>query len=240
MIGEGDARFRDERMPAKEALKKAGLEPIVLAAKEGTALINGTQVSTALALSGLFGAHRALQNALIAGALSTDAVMSSTAPFHDEIHLLRGHRGQRDAARTLRTLLTDSNIRQSHLEDDTRVQDPYCIRCQPQVTGAALDLIRQVLIHFFPHYQSTNKNVPKEIITHRCHRCYENTKFFINFEECLYLYTSRVKLSSGTDYQKRFHSISVIFTGSLFSIHFFLQFSFDSRWQRHCASKRMR
>lgn len=148
MIGEGEARFRDERMSAKEAFKRAGLEPIVLAAKEGTALINGTQVSTALALAGLFGAHRALQNALIAGALSSDAVMSSTAPFHDEIHKLRGHQGQRDAAQTLQSLLTDSVIRQSHLEGDNRVQDPYCIRCQPQVVGAALDLIRQVLIAF--------------------------------------------------------------------------------------------
>lgn len=144
MIGEGQARWRGELMSSIKALSKAGLKPIELAAKEGTALINGTQVSTALALSGLFGAHRAIQNALIAGALSSDAVMSSTAPFHDEIHQLRGHQGQRDAAQTLRHLLTDSCIRQSHLDNDYRVQDPYCIRCQPQVVGAALDLIRQV------------------------------------------------------------------------------------------------
>ena len=148
MIGEGEACWRDKRMSGADALAKAGLKPIVLAAKEGTALINGTQVSTALALAGLFGAHRALQNALIAGALSTDAVMSSTAPFHDEIHQLRGHQGQRDAAHTLQRLLTDSGIRQSHLDNDNRVQDPYCIRCQPQVVGAALDLIRQVVILF--------------------------------------------------------------------------------------------
>lgn len=157
MIGEGQARWRDERMPAAEALAKAGLEPVELAAKEGTALINGTQVSTALALAALFGAHRALQNALIAGALSTDAVMSSTAPFHDEIHQLRGHQGQRDAAQTLRALLTDSIIRQSHLDNDIRVQDPYCIRCQPQVVGAALDLIRQV-IFFFIQIKCARKN----------------------------------------------------------------------------------
>lgn len=212
MIGEGDVRYRDERMPAKEALKKAGLEPLVLAAKEGTALINGTQVSTALALAGLFGAHRALQNALIAGALSTDAVMSSTAPFHDEIHQLRGHRGQRDAARTLQTLLTDSNIRQSHLEDDNRVQDPYCIRCQPQVVGAALDLIRQVLIYLFFHsfkfdYHSINKNVLKELIAGFV--VVMKTRNVINFKECLHshsIYTSKKKkkLSRVNDNQKRF------------------------------------
>ncbi|NDL62156.1 histidine ammonia-lyase [Acerihabitans arboris] len=144
MIGEGDAWLRGQRMPAAQALERAGLQPIVLAAKEGLALINGTQVSTALALKGLFGAHRALQSALISGALATDAVMGSTAPFHDEIHQLRGHQGQIDAARTLNLLLRESGIRQSHLDNDSRVQDPYCIRCQPQVDGAALDLIRQV------------------------------------------------------------------------------------------------
>ena len=93
MIGEGEAFFAGERMPAAEALRKAGLEPVVLAAKEGLALINGTQVSTALALAGLFRAHRAAQSALVTGALSTDAAMGSSAPFHPEIHTLRGHRG---------------------------------------------------------------------------------------------------------------------------------------------------
>ncbi len=132
------------RTPAeREGTQKAGLKPVVLAAKEGLALINGTQTSTALALAGLFRAHRAAQTALITGALSTDAAMGSDAPFHEEIHTLRGHKGQIDAGRALRALLEGSVIRQSHLEGDQRVQDPYCIRCQPQVDGACLDILRQ-------------------------------------------------------------------------------------------------
>lgn len=143
MIGEGEAFYQGERLPSAEALKKAGLKPVVLAAKEGLALINGTQTSTALALAGLFRAHRALQAALITGALSTDAAMGSTAPFHPDIHTLRGHQGQIDTAAALRNLLAGSVIRESHLEGDQRVQDPYCIRCQPQVDGACLDILRQ-------------------------------------------------------------------------------------------------
>jgi histidine ammonia-lyase len=142
MIGVGAVEFAGKRMPAEAALAKAGLKPVVLAAKEGLALINGTQVSTALALAGLFRAHRAGQSALITGALSTDAAMGSSAPFHAEIHKLRGHRGQIDTAAALRALLKGSEIRDSHLEGDERVQDPYCIRCQPQVDGAALDVLR--------------------------------------------------------------------------------------------------
>jgi histidine ammonia-lyase len=143
MIGEGEAWYQGERMPGRAALEKAGLQPVVLAAKEGLALINGTQVSTALALAGLFRAHRAARSALITGALSTDAAMGSSAPFHAEIHELRGHRGQIDTAAALRALLAGSEIRDSHLEGDERVQDPYCIRCQPQVDGACLDILRQ-------------------------------------------------------------------------------------------------
>lgn len=143
MMGEGEATFAGTRMPAAEALNRAGLAPVVLAAKEGLALINGTQVSTALALAGLFRAHRASRAALVTGALSTDAAMGSTAPFHPEIHALRGHKGQADAGAALRALLHGSGIRQSHLAGDERVQDPYCIRCQPQVAGACLDLLRQ-------------------------------------------------------------------------------------------------
>lgn len=143
MIGEGEAFYQGERLPSADALKKAGLKPVVLAAKEGLALINGTQTSTALALAGLFRAHRALQAALITGALSTDAAMGSTAPFHPDIHTLRGHQGQIDTAAALRNLLSGSVIRESHLEGDQRVQDPYCIRCQPQVDGACLDILRQ-------------------------------------------------------------------------------------------------
>jgi len=142
MMGVGEVICDGELMPAAAGLGHAGLDPIVLHAKEGLALINGTQVSTALALAGLFRAHRAAQSALITGALSTDAAMGSSAPFHAEIHELRGHRGQIDTAAALRALLKGSEIRDSHLEGDERVQDPYCIRCQPQVDGACLDLLR--------------------------------------------------------------------------------------------------
>jgi histidine ammonia-lyase len=142
MMGEGEAFFAGQRLSGAEALARAGLTPVVLAAKEGLALINGTQTSTALALAGLFRAHRAGQAALITGAMSTDAAMGSSAPFHPDIHTLRGHKGQIDTAAALRALLAGSVIRQSHLEGDERVQDPYCIRCQPQVDGACLDLLR--------------------------------------------------------------------------------------------------
>lgn len=142
MIGEGEAWFEGQRLPSSIALERAGLAPVVLAAKEGLALINGTQTSTALALAGLFRAIRAFQASLVTGALSSDAAMASTVPFHAEIHELRGHRGQIDVARALLALLAGSQIRESHMKDDPRVQDPYCLRCQPQVAGACLDLLR--------------------------------------------------------------------------------------------------
>ena len=143
MMGEGEAFFAGERLPAAEALNRAGLKPIVFQAKEGIALINGTQVSTALALAGLFRAHRALKASLVTGAMSTDAAMGSPTPFHPDIHSLRGHKGQIDVGAALRMLLEGSEIRESHVEGDSRVQDPYCIRCQPQVAGACLDVLRQ-------------------------------------------------------------------------------------------------
>ena len=143
MIGEGEAFVGGARLPGAEALAQVGLKPVVLAAKEGLALINGTQVSTALALAGLFRAERALRAAIVTGALSTDAAMGSTAPFSEEIHTLRGHPGQIEVARSLRGLLESSQIRDSHVTGDERVQDPYCIRCHPQVAGAALDILRQ-------------------------------------------------------------------------------------------------
>ncbi len=146
MIGEGEAVFGGEVLPGGDALNRAGLEPVVLGAKEGLALINGTQFSTAFALAGLFGAWRAAQNSLIIAALSTDAIMGSTAPLQPEVHTLRGHRGQIEAAATMRAILAGSVIRESHRDGDTRVQDPYCIRCQPQVTGAAMDLLRQAAV----------------------------------------------------------------------------------------------
>ena len=143
MIGAGEAFLGADRLPGAEALARAGLAPVVLTAKEGLALINGTQVSTALALAGLFRAERALQAAVITGAMSTDAAMGSTAPFRPEIHALRGHPGQIEVAAALRAALDGSAIREAHREGDERVQDPYCLRCHPQVTGACLDLLRQ-------------------------------------------------------------------------------------------------
>ncbi len=142
MIGEGHATLNGETLPAATALHRAGLTPITLGPKEGLALINGTQFSTAYALAGLWAAWNAAQSALVTSALSTDAIMGSTAPLHPEIHALRGHAGQIEAAATLRALLQGSVIRESHRTGDTRVQDPYCIRCQPQVTGAAMDVLR--------------------------------------------------------------------------------------------------
>jgi histidine ammonia-lyase len=144
MMGHGEAVVGGERMSGGDALAKVGLTPVVLVAKEGLALINGTQASTGLALAGLFRAHRALRTALVAGAMSTDAAMGSTAPFHPDIHTLRGHKGQIDVGAALRGLLAGSEIRQNHIEGDERVQDPYCIRCQPQVAGACLDVLRCV------------------------------------------------------------------------------------------------
>ncbi|ACL56046.1 histidine ammonia-lyase [Methylobacterium nodulans] len=131
------------RIPAAEALSRVGLEPLTLGPKEGLALLNGTQFSTAYALAGLFGAEDLLRAALVAGALSVDAARGSDTPFDPRIHALRRHRGQIETARALRDLLSGSAIRASHLVGDERVQDPYCLRCQPQVMGAALDLLRQ-------------------------------------------------------------------------------------------------
>ncbi len=142
MIGIGEAFTADGRSPAAEALAAAGLKPVTLAAKEGLALLNGTQFSTAFALAGLFEAERAFGSALVTGALSTDAARGSDSPFDPRIHLLRRHRGQIEAADALRTLMAGSAIRESHRMNDERVQDPYCIRCQPQVMGAALDVLR--------------------------------------------------------------------------------------------------
>lgn len=142
MIGHGEATVDGQIKSAAEALAMKGLSPISLGAKEGLALINGTQFSTAYALAGLFQGWQAAREALVISALSTDAIMGSTAPLEPEIHTLRGQPGQIAAAATMRDLLQGSEIRESHREGDTRVQDPYCIRCQPQVTGAAMDVLR--------------------------------------------------------------------------------------------------
>ena len=142
-IGEGEAEIDGKIMPAIKALNQAGIEPVELAAKEGLALINGTQFSCAYALAGLFEAWSSAQNCTVTASLTTDAIMGSTAPLQPEIHTLRGHRGQIEVAAGMRALMAGSQIRESHREGDTRVQDPYCIRCQPQVTGACVDLLRQ-------------------------------------------------------------------------------------------------
>jgi histidine ammonia-lyase len=141
LIGHGDAFFEGARMPAADALRRAGLAPLQLEAKEGLALLNGTQVSTALALEGLFAAEDAFAAAVVTGALSIDAAKGSDAPFDDRIHAIRGQRGQRDVAAVYRRLLENSAIRASHV-DCERVQDPYCLRCMPQVMGACLDSLR--------------------------------------------------------------------------------------------------
>jgi len=143
LIGHGAAEYQGRVLPGAEALTAAGLTPIQLGPKEGLAFINGTQFSTAFALAGLFDGWNAAQSALVTSALSTDAIMGSTAPLQPEIHSLRGHSGQIEAASFMRALLAGSEIRESHIVGDARVQDPYCIRCQPQVTGAAMDVLRQ-------------------------------------------------------------------------------------------------
>jgi histidine ammonia-lyase len=143
MIGIGEVLCDGTPRPATEALALAGLAPVVLGPKEGLALLNGTQFSTAYALAGLFEAEALLRAALITGALSTDAARGSDTPFDPRIHALRGHAGQIEVAATLRALMHGSAIRASHVLGDTRVQDPYCLRCQPQVMGAVLDLLRQ-------------------------------------------------------------------------------------------------
>jgi len=143
MIGVGEAFAKGTRLPAGQALQQAGLETAILGPKEGLALLNGTQFSTAYALAALFGAEALLRSALVTGALATDAARGSDAPFDARIHVLRKHRGQIDVAELLRSLMEGSAIRASHLTGDERVQDPYCLRCQPQVMGACLGLLRQ-------------------------------------------------------------------------------------------------
>lgn len=149
LIGEGEVFYAGERMPAAHALERAGLQPLTLGAKEGLALINGTQVSTALAIDALLTADHVFEAAVIAGSLTLDAARGSDAPFDPRIHAVRGQPGQTDCATAYRAITAGSEIRRSHLENDDRVQDPYCLRCQPQVMGACLDQMRhaaQVLV----------------------------------------------------------------------------------------------
>ena len=143
LLGEGEAHVRGRLVPALEALTEAGIEPIRLGPKEGLALLNGTQVSTALALAAVFRTENVLAAALVAGAMATDATKGSDGPFDRRIQDLRGHSGQADVATALRELMRGSEIRASHLQCD-RVQDPYSIRCQPPVAGACLEALRHV------------------------------------------------------------------------------------------------
>ena len=141
IIGEGKVHFEGDLMESREAFEKTGLKPLILAAKEGLALLNGTQVSTALALKGLFEAEQNINSAFVAGSLTVEAAMGSRVPFDARIQSVRGQLGQIEAARVYRELLSDSEIANSHFEC-SKVQDPYSLRCQPQVMGACLDQLK--------------------------------------------------------------------------------------------------
>jgi histidine ammonia-lyase len=146
LIGEGEFLVDGQRKPARGVLAEAGIAPLKLAAKEGLALINGTQTSTALALHAFLAFEPVLESALVIGALTVDAARGSDGPFDPRIHALRGQPGQIDVARYYRALLDGSAIRRSHLQGDDRVQDPYSLRCQPQVVGACLDQLRHAAL----------------------------------------------------------------------------------------------
>ncbi len=142
LLGEGEMLVDGRRQAAAPTLAKAGIAPLTLEAKEGLALINGTQVSTALALHALLEFAPILEAAVVIGALTVDAARGSDGPFDARIHEVRGQPGQIDVAHYYRALLEGSDIRRSHELNDDRVQDPYCLRCQPQVIGACLDQLR--------------------------------------------------------------------------------------------------
>ncbi|MFL2547050.1 MAG: histidine ammonia-lyase [Candidatus Rariloculaceae bacterium] len=141
LIGDGEASCNGEIISGSEALDRTGLQPLEFAPKEGLALLNGTQISTALALAALFRTEHILSASVVAGAMSADAVKGSDTPFDERVHVARGHRGQLEIGRLLRELMEGSDIRASHLSC-SRVQDPYSIRCQPQVIGACLGVLR--------------------------------------------------------------------------------------------------
>ncbi|WP_387690527.1 histidine ammonia-lyase [Photorhabdus sp. RM71S] len=142
LLGEGQAHYQGEWLPAKEALAKANLQPITLAAKEGLALLNGTQVSTAFALRGLFEAEDLLAAAIVCGSLSVEAALGSRKPFDARVHAVRGQQGQIDVAALYRHVLEESSeLSDSHI-NCPKVQDPYSLRCQPQVMGACLTQLR--------------------------------------------------------------------------------------------------
>ena len=145
LLGEGYMWVNGQKKSAEEALHAAGIEPLTLSAKEGLALINGTQTSTALALHAVFSFQPVFEAGLVIGALTIDAARGSDGPFDSRIHELRGQLGQIRVAQIYRTLLIGSDIRNSHRDGDDRVQDPYCLRCQPQVVGACLDQMRHAI-----------------------------------------------------------------------------------------------
>ena len=157
LIGEGEVLVDGQSVPARDGLARAGLEPIVLGPKDGLSLLNGTQASCALALLGLFEAEEIFAAAVAAGALSIDAAQGSDTPFDPRIHAVRGHRGQSDVAAVYLRLLEGSAIRKSHLTCD-RVQDPYSLRCQPQVMGACLDLTRHAAQAFLIEANAVSDN----------------------------------------------------------------------------------
>jgi histidine ammonia-lyase len=144
LIGEGEAFYRGERIAGREALHRAGLQPLQLSAKEGLALLNGTQAMTAVGALAVSRAQRVVRLADLAGAMSLEALMGTPAAFDERIHLARPHVGQVASAKHLVKLLADSEIRESHREHDTRVQDAYCLRCMPQVHGAVRDVLAHV------------------------------------------------------------------------------------------------
>ena len=146
LMGEGEMLVDGRRVAAAPLLHEAGIAPLTLQAKEGLALINGTQTSTALALHAQLAFEPVLESALVIGALTVDAARGSDGPFDPRIHALRGQPGQIDVAQYYRALLAGSEIRRSHLEGDDRVQDPYSLRCQPQVVGACLDQLRHAAL----------------------------------------------------------------------------------------------
>jgi len=143
-IGEGEAFFKGERMKGSEALHRAGIKLLQLTAKEGLALLNGTQAMTAVGVLAVARAQRVVRLADLAGAMSLEALMGTPAAFDERIHLARPHAGQIAAAAHLLRLLDGSEIRESHREHDSRVQDAYCLRCMPQVHGAVRDVLAHV------------------------------------------------------------------------------------------------
>ncbi|WP_374385024.1 histidine ammonia-lyase [Dongia sp.] len=141
LLGVGEVRHQGQTISAVEGLNRVGLKPMTLAAKEGLALLNGTQVSTALAVAGLLAAEDVFLAALAVGAMTTDATLGSDTPFDPRIHEVRGQVGQIEVAAALKAMMEGSPLRASHVDCD-RVQDPYSLRCQPQVMGAVLDMLR--------------------------------------------------------------------------------------------------